>query len=89
MNQEDSHDEKVCNPHYANFLLLHLRIFTDLIIGEAANPLSLDHHFLQVYITSLMPRGQMIKVTTKLRFRLMCIFIGIYPSFDTTKILPH
>ena len=37
INQEDPHDEKVCNPNYANFFLLPLRIFVDLIVGDVAN----------------------------------------------------
>ena len=37
INQEDPHDEKVCNPNCANFFLLPLRIFVDLIVGEVAS----------------------------------------------------
>ena len=55
INQEDPHDEKVCNPNCANFLILHLRIFAGLIIREAVGPPSPDRPFLQVYVAPLMP----------------------------------
>ena len=56
INQEDPHDEEVCNPNCVNFLLLPLHIFADLIIGEAVGSQSQDRLFLQVYIMPLMPR---------------------------------
>ena len=56
INQEDPHDEDVCNPNCVNFLLLHLRIFADLIIEEAVGLPSSNHPFLQVYIAPLMPQ---------------------------------
>ena len=56
INQEDPHDEVVCNPNYANFIFLLVRIFADSIIGEAVGPPSPNHPFLQVYIASLMSR---------------------------------
>ena len=45
INQEDPHDEERGNPNCANFLLLPLRIFVDLIIGKAVRPPSSDRHF--------------------------------------------
>ena len=56
INQEDPHDENVCNPRCANFLLLPLCIFDNLIIGEAVRPPLPDHPFLQVCIVPLMPQ---------------------------------
>ena len=44
-NKEDPHVEKICNPNCANFLLLPLRIFADLIIEEVTGPPSSDHPF--------------------------------------------
>ena len=54
-NQEDLHDE-VWIQNCVKFLLPYLRIFADLIIEEAADLLLSDRHFLQAYITPLMPR---------------------------------
>ena len=45
INQEDPHDEEVCNSNYGNFLLLPLHIFADLIIEKAIDPPSLDRIF--------------------------------------------
>ena len=42
--------------NFVNFLLPSLCVFYNLIIGEAAGPPPSNRSFLQVYITSLIPR---------------------------------